>query len=245
MINFLRKIRRKLIDERNLKSYLIYAIGEIFLVVIGILIALQINYWNENRKDRELEKYLLNNLVENIEQNCGRLEWQIKTIANHRIHSGVIISAIENKTSYHDSIDNYFHVGFMNSSHLRLSSVGYEAIKNVGLEIITNEMLKKEMMIFFEETQPIFHVELEWGDMDMADREKFIDEHFIRRPKYKDKRGRPIYKPFDANKLFLDRYFIGLIYKIDLQRRFFSFQMKDHLKESQKLLKNVKEELKE
>ena len=245
MINFFRKIRRKLIDERNLKSYLIYAIGEIFLVVIGILIALQINYWNENRKDRELEKHLLNNLVENIEQNCGRLESQIRTIANYRIHSGVIISAIENKLSYHDSLDNYFHLGLMNASRLRLSSLGFEAIKNVGLEIITNEMLKKEMMIFFEEIQPEFHVELEWSDIDMAEREKFIDENFIRRPKDKDKRSGPIYKPFDADKLFLDQYFIGLINKTDLQRRFFSFQMKDHLKESQKLLKIIKEELKE
>ena len=102
-----------------------------------------------------------------------------------------------------------------------------------------------KVRIFFEEIQPKFHIELEWSDIDMAEREKFIDENFIRRPKDKDKRSGPIYKPFDANKLLLDRYFIGLINKIDLQRRFFSFQMKDHLMESQKLLKSIKEELKE
>ncbi|MBK8080496.1 MAG: hypothetical protein IPK25_09565 [Saprospiraceae bacterium] len=50
MIKFFQRIRRKLIDEGNLKKYLIYAFGEIILVVVGILIALQVNNWNEERK---------------------------------------------------------------------------------------------------------------------------------------------------------------------------------------------------
>jgi hypothetical protein len=46
MLKFFRRIRRKLLDEGSLRKYLVYAIGEITLVVIGILIALQINNWN-------------------------------------------------------------------------------------------------------------------------------------------------------------------------------------------------------
>ena len=49
MLKFFRRIRRKLLDEGSLKKYLVYAIGEILLVVIGILIALQINNWNNDR----------------------------------------------------------------------------------------------------------------------------------------------------------------------------------------------------
>lgn len=61
MIPFLRKTRKKLLSEDKTTSYLLYAIGEIFLVVVGILIALQINNWNEDRKQRNLEiKYLKN-----------------------------------------------------------------------------------------------------------------------------------------------------------------------------------------
>ena len=50
MIKFFRKIRQKLLSENKFSKYIIYAIGEIILVVIGILIALQINNWNENKK---------------------------------------------------------------------------------------------------------------------------------------------------------------------------------------------------
>lgn len=51
MIKFFRKIRQSLITENKFSKYLLYAVGEIVLVVIGILIALQVNDWNENRKE--------------------------------------------------------------------------------------------------------------------------------------------------------------------------------------------------
>jgi len=61
MIRFFRTIRKQLAAENNVAKYLRYAVGEILLVVIGILIALQINNWNEIRKERLVEiKYLIN-----------------------------------------------------------------------------------------------------------------------------------------------------------------------------------------
>ncbi len=61
MIKFFRKIRQNLLMENKTGKYFKYAIGEIVLVVIGILIALQINNWNENRKEnRKAESYLVN-----------------------------------------------------------------------------------------------------------------------------------------------------------------------------------------
>ncbi|MDX1471642.1 MAG: DUF6090 family protein, partial [Flavobacteriaceae bacterium] len=75
MIKFFRQIRRNMISENRTYRYLFYAIGEIILVVIGILIALQVNTWNNQRIDAELaESYLkeirssLKNDLQNIEQ---------------------------------------------------------------------------------------------------------------------------------------------------------------------------------
>ena len=73
MIKFFRKIRQNMIKENKVSKYLLYAIGEIVLVVIGILIALSINNWNENRKERQVElkilkeiKLALNNDIRNL-----------------------------------------------------------------------------------------------------------------------------------------------------------------------------------
>lgn len=68
MIKFFRNIRKKLVVEGNTSKYLKYAIGEIVLVVIGILIALQINNWNENRLENFEEDKLLENLKIDFEQ---------------------------------------------------------------------------------------------------------------------------------------------------------------------------------
>ncbi len=66
MINFFRKKRKSLADDNKVLKYSRYAIGEIVLVVIGILIALQINIWNEDRKERLKEKAYLERLKDDI-----------------------------------------------------------------------------------------------------------------------------------------------------------------------------------
>ncbi len=73
MIKFFRIIRQKLIAEGNLRKYAFYAIGEILLVVIGILMALQVNGWNEARKDNIEQKALLVNFVEDLQADSTRM----------------------------------------------------------------------------------------------------------------------------------------------------------------------------
>ena len=72
MIKFFRNIRRRLLRKNRFTRYLIYAIGEIILVVIGILIALQINNWNEDRQNRKLERGLMKDLITDL-KNALRL----------------------------------------------------------------------------------------------------------------------------------------------------------------------------
>jgi tetratricopeptide (TPR) repeat protein len=68
MIKFFRKIRQNLLIKNKTGKYFKYAIGEIVLVVIGILIALQINNWNESRKKEQVEKQVLKSLFQEIEK---------------------------------------------------------------------------------------------------------------------------------------------------------------------------------
>jgi len=73
MLKFFRTIRKKLIDEDNVRKYLLYAIGEILLVVIGILIALQVNNWNEQRLVENRRIGLLKNIQSDYVRNKARL----------------------------------------------------------------------------------------------------------------------------------------------------------------------------
>ena len=66
MIIFFRKIRQQLLTENKFSKYLLYAIGEIVLVVIGILIALQLNTWRMEKKDWQIEKTLLKNIKKDL-----------------------------------------------------------------------------------------------------------------------------------------------------------------------------------
>ncbi|MFD2915817.1 DUF6090 family protein [Psychroserpens luteus] len=73
MIKFFRKVRHKMLTENKFSKYLIYSIGEIILVVIGILIALSINNWNEEKQ----QKKVLNNIYATIKAD---LQQDIKNI---------------------------------------------------------------------------------------------------------------------------------------------------------------------
>ena len=74
MINFFRKTRQKFLRENRFTKYLLYAIGEIILVVIGILIALQVNNWNINRQIQNKEQAYLLEIRNNLQQDSLKLQ---------------------------------------------------------------------------------------------------------------------------------------------------------------------------
>jgi len=85
MIKFFRKIRYDLMNQNKTTRYFKYAIGEIVLVVIGILIALQINNWNVNRLNSKKETAILANIHKEFKQNKKQLDSVIGT--HKKIHS--------------------------------------------------------------------------------------------------------------------------------------------------------------
>ena len=84
MIKIFQKIRRQLLSENKLNKYFKYAIGEIILVVIGILIALQINTWNEQRKEKTKLKVILNAVYKDLVADSLAIHKDLKMI-NFRV----------------------------------------------------------------------------------------------------------------------------------------------------------------
>ena len=146
MIRFFRKIRQELLTENKFNKYLFYAIGEIILVMIGILLALQVNNWNEERKLNQQELELLESLREEFTFNRDELERSIakaraiqagcqKLLANMGKH-GVNLSQQES--------DSLLNAGFLNIISFDASNGILDNIISSGqIHIIKNKELKK------------------------------------------------------------------------------------------------------
>lgn len=108
MIKFFRHIRRSLIQENNMGKYFKYAIGEILLVVFGILIALQINNWNEQRKAKNNEIVLLNKLQEENSLNISSLEdhVQLRQQFPNKIYNFIELLESKNLKSQSTKVQN-------------------------------------------------------------------------------------------------------------------------------------------
>ena len=115
MLTFLRKIRKSLIESDSTHNpvspasrYLLYALGEIALVVIGILIALQINNWNEEKKDRLKEKEVLQDILTNLERNNALIQESLLLVEGFDRSSDIVLAALRNKSPYSDSLTKHF-----------------------------------------------------------------------------------------------------------------------------------------
>jgi len=181
MIKFFRKIRHRLLTENKFSKYLLYAIGEIILVVIGILIALSINNWNELKKERVLETSLLFDLKDNLERNIVLAKDGISEIEKINRSSEITIQFIEQKLPYSDSLHYHFgEMGRSGSFIVKLNKDGYESYKNIGFEILTSKSLKKEILTLFEVSYKEYESDIEvtnaiWGSDPFWWKDYFID----------------------------------------------------------------------
>lgn len=148
MIKFFRKIRQRLLSENKFSKYIFYAIGEIVLVVIGILIALQINDWNEDRKNNNTEQKMLNALQMEFESNLKILEDNIR-LNDSNIKSSLLLGEYTNPTlsSFNEKEISLLMLGVFKDEPRFFPIQGtIEEIINSGkLTIISNSDLRKAL----------------------------------------------------------------------------------------------------
>ncbi|MEN8230412.1 MAG: DUF6090 family protein [Bacteroidota bacterium] len=159
MIKFFRKIRQTLLSEGKTGKYLKYAIGEIMLVVIGILIALSINNWNEAKKEHQLETNILNEILSNLESDLKNLDEKIENNKRFINHQTAVLEHLNNNLPITDSL-RYDYAWLTGDSRFTPNAVGYENLKSMGLNIIRNENLKKEISALYAYKYPLFIEEI-------------------------------------------------------------------------------------
>ncbi len=141
-------------EKNKTGKYLKYAVGEILLVVIGILIALQINNWNEQRKQKQLELNAMSevrddlvNSMDDISQNLGLMTdwlesaWKIKRLINNR------------SEVFHDSLGVDL-LKMTRDEYLFASSKTYSALQSAGFKVIKNDEIRGRLDNLYEMTYP-------------------------------------------------------------------------------------------
>lgn len=149
MINFFRKIRQRLLTESKFGKYLIYAIGEIALVMMGILLALQVNNWNQQRKDKVTEQKLLSALQEDLLVNINRLKADIIIEQRSINQANKIIKHLDERKPYSHSLDLIFKEALF-TPDITISTSSYESIKFKGFDIIQNDTLQRSIINLYD-----------------------------------------------------------------------------------------------
>ena len=140
MIKLFRNIRQKLVSEGKTANYLKYAIGEIVLVVIGILIALQINNWNEARKDRIEEKNILANLHDEFLENKKMLDSTTAVYAG-AMNANITIMSLMGKSAkelQNYNLDSLFYASLPSSQIVFSNNTVQNIVQTGKLDIIEN-----------------------------------------------------------------------------------------------------------
>ena len=154
MLTFFRKIRRRLLARTlsdtatnsfarsgSARKYIFYAIGEVLLVMLGILLALQVNNWNENVKLKKTEMNLLEGFVKEMKHNIDLLG---ESLIRHRSHDSISINIINNwdLLSDHDKIISVDGTRRYWTTDL-ISGVVKAIISEHGLSIISDNPLRQ------------------------------------------------------------------------------------------------------
>ena len=149
MLRFFRHIRQRLLTDNKFSKYLLYAVGEILLVVIGILIALQVNNQNEERIERSFERKMLAELHASIQNNIEYLEMAINGNDDARKSCQLILDHFEAGLPYHDTLDDHFSKSLF-WFHPSLDNNAYESLKSYGLHLISNDSIRLALGDIYE-----------------------------------------------------------------------------------------------
>lgn len=157
MINFFRKIRQKLLSDGKTGKYLQYAVGEIVLVVFGILIALAINNWNQKRVEVKKELIALNNLILDLEEQYELIEIYVEE-ENEFYESGIYISEhyAKNKAFIiNDTLLSKLNILGFRRTFNPINTTFNELISTGGIGLIRNENLKRRIMRHYKELERV------------------------------------------------------------------------------------------
>ena len=238
MLKFFRKIRQHLLAESKFSKYMLYALGEIVLVVIGILIALQINNWNDARKLESRELVLLEELKLNLETNQVNLERDIGTQIEGARHIDSLLYHLDHQLPYDPSFSRHIQHGDF-APDVILTSSAFETLKSGGLELIRSDSLRRQIIELFEVTYPYLMQETRrledqvWPAVVVPMLQKYLRSN---------DEGMPM--PVDYNAMLNDREFANMWSRRRMMRNGSTQQKQRAVQKTEAVIRALERELK-
>jgi len=178
MIKFFRNIRKNLLNEGKTARYFKYAIGEIVLVVIGILIALSINNWNQERHQKIKERKLLVEIESNLAANSLIIQEKIDRESRIRNEIVMLMDHLKTKKPFNDTIGVYLsESSFMEK--IQFTNSAYESLKTAGLDIISNDSIRMNVTTLFSNRFPWFEHWVRDAGLSMSNALHAVNDHYF------------------------------------------------------------------
>ena len=134
--------------ENKITHYLFYAIGEVVLVVIGILIALQVSNWNNERAERKKEITILMEIQRNLQTNVEQFTEEAKMQGEIVESISLIMDQIKNRVPYHDSLGaKYAAIAW--TEEFNFANSAFETLKTIGFDLISSDPLRENIIQLF------------------------------------------------------------------------------------------------
>lgn len=150
MIKFFRRIRYDLMEKNKTGKYLKYAIGEIILVVVGILIALQVNNWNQLNNEKILEKEYLSSLLQDLDFDINSYRTTIRSDSSKVENARLLLQKFKQAETWtKDDLANTFREIAINAN-MKVQRVTIDEIKSSGrITLIRNKELRLHLMTYY------------------------------------------------------------------------------------------------
>jgi len=148
MIRIFKNIKSEKEEVERAGNFWTFVIGEFVLVFLGILVALQVDNWNQNRKERKLERVLLAEMLSDLNGDLEDIEANTSAMERYANANQVVLDFLDSNLPWHDTLGYYF-AQLMGGSLFDINTSAYESLNSIGIDLVRNDKLRQQITALY------------------------------------------------------------------------------------------------